>query len=63
MRSGNILPALGGFQGANPNFVNEQSRVFGDGSATGRGDYLDPSTVRAHVAIRDGRVMEDQTKG
>jgi len=56
----NTLPGLSGFEAANPNHVNEQSRVFGDGSVTGRGNYLDPSNVRSHVAIRDGRLMDDQ---
>ena len=59
-RAGNTLPGISGFEAANPNHVNEQSRVFGDGSVTGRGDYLDPSNVRSHVHIRDGRVMDDQ---
>lgn len=70
---GNILPGLSGFQDANPNYFNEQQnfelRQIAAGTPRntidvsgpiGRGNYLDPSTVRSHVNLRRGNIIDDE---
>lgn len=69
----NLLPGLSGFQEANPNYFNEQQnfelRQIAAGTPRntidvsepiGRGNYLDPSTVRSHVNLRRGSVIDDE---
>lgn len=51
---GNILPAISGFELADPNILDAQ------GQPSGVSDYLDPSNGRAHVMLRRGWNIRDE---